>query len=129
MDERKCYSRDWRTRLPCVKLKTRAWITRNMPAGVSFKSLRLYRRKVGQGDLGRNNSEETYLRILRVWLVLMMETRSGTEESPRGLCEISSSTRLVNEAINRGRMMRRVKKGKKEGKSKPKDFGSAVRLE
>ena len=42
MDEMKgdddTYSRDWSTRLPCVKLKTRAWITWNMPAGVSFKS-------------------------------------------------------------------------------------------
>ena len=44
MDERKrddTYSRDWRTRLPRVKLETRAWITWNMPAGVSFKSLML----------------------------------------------------------------------------------------
>ena len=44
MDERKgddTYSRDWRTRLFWVKLKTRAWITKNMPAGVSFKLLRL----------------------------------------------------------------------------------------
>jgi len=44
MDERNgddTYSRDWRTRLPWVKLKTRAWITWNMPAGVSFKSLML----------------------------------------------------------------------------------------
>jgi len=44
MDERKgddTYSRDWRTRLFWVKLKTRAWITKNMPAGVNFKSLRL----------------------------------------------------------------------------------------
>ena len=43
-DERKgddTYSRDWRTRLPWVKLKTRAWITWNMPAGVIFKSFML----------------------------------------------------------------------------------------
>ena len=44
MDEGKgddTYLRDWRTRFPWVTLKTRAWITRNMPAGVNFRSLRL----------------------------------------------------------------------------------------
>ena len=44
MDERRgdhAYSRDWRTRLPRVKLETRAWITRNMPEEVNFKSLML----------------------------------------------------------------------------------------
>ena len=44
MDERNgddTYSRDWRTRLPWVKLKTRIWITRNIPAGVNFKSFML----------------------------------------------------------------------------------------
>ena len=44
MDERKgddTYSRDWRTRLPWLKLKTRAWITWNMPAAVNFKSFML----------------------------------------------------------------------------------------
>jgi len=67
-----------------------------------------------RGELWKGNRDQRgeYRRVLRVWLVLMMETRSGTEESPRGLCEISSSTRLVNEAINRGRMMRRGKKGR-----------------
>ena len=48
-----------------------------------------------------NNIEgggEIYRRVLRVLLALIMETRRGTEESPRGLCERLSSTRPVNEA-------------------------------
>jgi len=68
-----------------------------------------------------NNIEgggEIYRRVLRVLLALIMETRRGTEESPRELCEILSSTRPVNEAINRGRMMRRGKEGRKERKEK-----------
>ena len=52
-------------------------------------------------QIGRGNNDEIYRRVLRVLLALMMETRRGTEESPRGLCEISSSVRSVNEAINR----------------------------
>ena len=52
-------------------------------------------------ELGKGNNDEIYRRVLRVWLALTMETRKGTEESPRGLCEISSSVRSVNEAINR----------------------------
>jgi len=63
-----------------------------------------------------------------VWLAVIMETRRGTDESPRGLCEILSSTRPVNET-EQGRMMRKGNRGKKEGKSRPKDSGSAVRLE
>jgi len=42
MDERKCYSRDWRTRLPWIKLKTRAWITRNISPGVNLSPVRLW---------------------------------------------------------------------------------------
>ena len=52
-----------------------------------------------------NNFEgggEIYRRVLNFLLALTMETRRGTEESPRGLCEISSSARPVNEAINKG---------------------------
>ena len=77
------YSRDWRTKLPWVKLKTRAWITRNMPAGVSFKSLRLYRRKVGQGDLGRNNSEGNVPEDLES----LAGFNDGDKERDRGVAE------------------------------------------
>ena len=66
---------------------------------------------------------------MRVLLALIMETRRGTAESPRGLCEISSSTRPVNEAKHGGEM-RKEKKGKKrKRKSRPKDSGSMVKLE
>jgi len=51
-----------------------------------------------------------------VWLALRMETRRGTEESPRGLCEISSSTRPVNEA----KQGEEVRKGKKRERRKEK---------
>ena len=51
---------------------------------------------------------------MRVWLALIMETRKGTEESPRGLCEISSSTRPVNEPKQEGNTMRKENRGKKE---------------
>jgi len=67
---------------------------------------------------------------LRVLLAFIKETRRGTEESPRGLCERSSSTRPVNEAKQEGNTMRRGKKGKeRKGKSRPNDSGSVVRLE
>jgi len=48
MDERKgddTYSRDWRIRLPWVKLKTRAWITWNISLGVNFSPVSL----IGRG--------------------------------------------------------------------------------
>jgi len=51
---------------------------------------------------------------LRVRLALITETRRGTEESPRGLCERSSWIRAVNAAKREGRGMRRENKGKKE---------------
>jgi len=41
--------------------------------------------------MGKGNRDD-YRRVLRMWLALRMETRRGTEESPRGLCEMSSST-------------------------------------
>jgi len=73
---------------------------------------------LGKGNI-RGRCGEIYRRVLRVWLPLIMETRWETEEFPRGLCEISSSVRAVNEAINRGRMMRKGKKrGKKEANPK-----------
>ena len=56
-EERKgddAYSRDWRTRLPWLKLKTRAWITWNMPAAVNFKSFMLRTEKVRM-ELGKGN--------------------------------------------------------------------------
>ena len=46
MDERKggdTYSRDWRTRFPWLKLKARAWITRNISLGVSSSRVRLWK--------------------------------------------------------------------------------------
>ena len=46
-------------------------------------------------ELGKGN--KIYRRVLRAWLALIMETRRGTAESPRGLCERSSSIRPVNE--------------------------------
>jgi len=67
----------------------------------------------GKGNI-RGRSGEIYRRVLRVLLALIMETRSGTAESPKKLCEISSSIRPVNEAINRGRMMRKRKKEEKK---------------
>ena len=84
-------------------------------------------------ELGKGNNfewcGEIYRRVLRVWLALIMETRRGTEESPRGLCEISSSTRPVNEAERGEDDEERVKEERKKGKSRPKDSGSVVRLE
>ena len=47
-------------------------------------------------ELGNGNRDD-YRRVLRMWLALRMETRRGAEESPRGLCERSSSIRPVNE--------------------------------
>jgi len=67
-----------------------------------------------------------------VRLALIMETRRGTEESPRGLCEMSSSTRAVNEPKQKSNTMRKENKGKKrkerERRSRPKDSGSEVRV-
>ena len=56
-----------------------------------------------------------------------METRKGTAESPRGLREISSSTRPVNEA-EQGKDDEE-REYRKERKSRPKDSGRMVRLE
>jgi len=69
-----------------------------------------------------------HLNVAREGFDRRMETRKGTAESPRGLCERSSSTRPVNEA-KQGRMMRKGNKGKERRESRPKDSGSAVRLE
>jgi len=57
-----------------------------------------------------------------------METRRGTEESLRGLCEISNSARPVNEAKT-GKDDEEREKRERKVKSRRKDSGSAVRLE
>ena len=49
---------------------------------------------------------------------MIMETRRGTEESPRGLCERLSSTRPVNEAKQGEDDEEREKRGKKEANPK-----------
>jgi len=74
-------------------------------------------------ELGKGNNDEIYRRVLRVWLALTMETRKGTEESPRGLCEISSSTRPVNETEQGSNTMRKGNRGKKESKADPRNRG------
>ena len=89
-----------------------------------------------RGDFGRNsvNGVSFYLRVVRVRLDLIIDARNGTEESPRGLCERSSSTRPVNEA-ERERGKGGVREGdprKRESvvkKTPPKDSGGAKRLE
>jgi len=53
-------------------------------------------------ERGRGNNGEIYRRVLRVLLAFIMEARRGAEASPRGLCEISSSTRPVNEPKTEG---------------------------
>ena len=78
-------------------------------------------------ELGKGN--KIYRRVLRAWLALIMETRRGTEESPRGLCERSSSTRLVNNAKKRMRIEDEDGQRKNKWKNIPKDSGSMVRLE
>jgi len=58
-----------------------------------------------------------------------METRRGTAESPRGLCERSSSIRPVNEP-KQGKDDEESEIGKvRERRSRPKNSASAVRLE
>ena len=74
-----------------------------MPAAVNFKSFMLRTEKVRM-ELGKGNiNGGGYWRLLRVRLALIMETIKGTEESLRGLCEISSSTRPVNEPKQEGK--------------------------
>ena len=58
MDERKCYSRDWRTRFPWLKLKTRAWITCSISLGVSSNPMRLIDTEKERDDGGNTASNE-----------------------------------------------------------------------
>ena len=78
------------------------------------------RREKVRVELGKGNCRGRcgviYRRVLRVWLTLIRETRRGTEESPRGLCEISSSVRAVNEAKQGKDDEEREEREKKEKK-------------
>ena len=75
------------------------------------------REKVGgAGERKQRQERGRYRRVLRVWLALIMETRKGTAESPRGLCEISSSIMRVNEAKQREDDEEREEREKKEKK-------------
>jgi len=65
---------------------------------------------------------------LRVLLALIMETRRGTEESPRGLCEISSSIKSVNET-KRGEQRIRVINRRREGRREEYSMTLGVRLD
>ena len=89
-----------------VMLVTTARRTEGIPAGVIFTPVILGKRE-RERDKVNQASQDTeedlaHLNVAREGFDRRMETRKGTAESPRGLCEISSSVRAVNEAKTGG---------------------------